>query len=102
MDLLAIVDTLSHFASDAKDKVEEANAEQLMATGVNTFPLLDAAVSPPKMFVSSALVYIVNQGSDLLAAITCKNVTSCTTCHKDFPAASTNHSPTLIKCTLQC
>ncbi|CAL2047930.1 unnamed protein product [Caenorhabditis brenneri] len=26
MDLLAIVDTLSHFASDAKDKVEEANA----------------------------------------------------------------------------
>ncbi|CAL2048291.1 unnamed protein product [Caenorhabditis brenneri] len=26
MDLLAIFDTLSHFASDAKDKVEEANA----------------------------------------------------------------------------
>ncbi|EGT40330.1 CBN-RBC-1 protein [Caenorhabditis brenneri] len=43
--------------------------KQLMATGVNTFPLLDAAVSSPKMFVSSPLAYIENQGSDLLAAI---------------------------------
>ncbi|CAL2047952.1 unnamed protein product [Caenorhabditis brenneri] len=44
--------------------------EQLMVTGVYTFPLLDAAVSPLKMFVSSALAYIENQGSDLFAPIT--------------------------------
>ncbi|CAL2047923.1 unnamed protein product [Caenorhabditis brenneri] len=71
--------------------------EQLMDTGVNTFPLLDVAVSPLKMFVSSALAYIENQGSDLRKSVTC-----CTTCHKDLPAASTYHQPTLIKCTLQC
>ncbi|NP_001368760.1 RAVE complex protein Rav1 C-terminal domain-containing protein [Caenorhabditis elegans] len=52
-----------------RDGDDDIVSKQLMATGVNTFPLLDAAVSTPKMFVSSPLAYIENQGSDLLAAI---------------------------------
>lgn len=101
-----------------------------MATGVNTFPLLDAAVSTPKMFVSSPLAYIENQGSDLLAAISelsdvpnmagdlqkvlfsrlitlvdtllIFSATCFTTYARDSPAAYIYRSPILIKSTLPC
>ncbi|UMM43904.1 hypothetical protein L5515_019209 [Caenorhabditis briggsae] len=52
-----------------RDAEDDILPKQLLASGVSTFPLLDAAVSSPKMFVSSPLAYIENQGNDLLASI---------------------------------
>ncbi|CAL2047943.1 unnamed protein product [Caenorhabditis brenneri] len=46
-----LMELLLHLLNAQREADDDILPKQLMDTGVYTFPLLDAAVSPPKMFV---------------------------------------------------